>query len=101
MLPSEVVPRHRYARAVIEGALGARRLGWSWERAAAACTSDGLVTARVVRRWALRFSDGMADQQAAHFADGERTAILVTPADRRRPDPQQRDPWARGATTQL
>jgi hypothetical protein len=41
--PADVVPYFRYARTVITTALGRRSQGWSWERCAEACTSDGLV----------------------------------------------------------
>ena len=89
--PQEVVPRHHYARSVIVSALSGRRQGWSWERCAVACTSDGLVATRVVRRWAIEFE--LISQHGMPFTPQPTPLMLSTPVGRRRLDPRQEDPW--------
>ena len=90
--PAEVVPLFKYARSVITGALDRHQRGWSWERCAEACTSDGLVAASVVRRWGKRFGNGDGpDQHATPFSSGPGAAMLGEPAGIRSFEPQQQE----------
>ena len=94
--PAEVVPNSRCARSVITTVLERREHGWSWERCAEACTSDGLVAASVVRRWHRCFGNGGGpDQRSTPFSTGSEAARPSEPAGIRSFEPQQQQQWAR------
>jgi hypothetical protein len=95
-----VMPRFRYARAVIVGGLRRRRAGQTWERAAAASTANGQLDASTLKRWHRRFrADGESlvavQPPVVHYQPPLAAAILGVPAASRSPKPSQEDPWAR------
>ncbi len=94
----EVVPRLRYARAVVCDSLGRRNRGESWESCAASCTSWGTLDVSTVKRWGRRFEleEGVLRERPPEtpFPGKQGSAIVVSPAGSRRPNPLQEDPWA-------
>jgi hypothetical protein len=95
-----VVPRHLYARTVIMAGLTRRQAGDTWERAAAACTTEGQLDPSTLKRWSQRFQlDGenlvAIPPPAMHFSRSPAGAILGPPAGGRSSESSQEDPWAR------
>jgi len=95
-----VVPRHRYARAVIVAGLSRRQAGDTWERAAAASTADGQVDPSTLKRWSRHFELTAGElvavpPPAMHFSRPLADEILGSPVGSRRSKPSQEDPWAR------
>ncbi|MDR3082361.1 MAG: hypothetical protein LBV60_15790 [Streptomyces sp.] len=96
-----VVPRFLYSRAVIAGGLQRRQEGATWERAAAACTTDGQLDPCTLRRWSRCFQLEQGwrlvgiPPPVMHFPALAAAAMLGTPAGSRSPNRSPEDPWAR------
>jgi hypothetical protein len=101
-----VVPRHRYAEAVIRRGLELREQGHTWERAAEGCTAEGQVEQSVLKRWSRRFRllhGGLvgANPPAALLAGDRHSAMLFEPVGNRSPDLRHEDHWERGPPRSL
>jgi hypothetical protein len=95
-----VVPRDRYARAVIVAGMNRRQAGDTWERAAAASTADGQLDPSTLKRWSRHFELTAGElvvvsPPAEHFSRALGDATLGSPVGSRSSKPSQEDPWAR------
>src|SRR5260370_39712665 len=84
--------------------LASRRLGATWDGAAALCTADGRVDPSVVKRWHRRFvvGEGLLVEKppSTHCSPGPAGEILVSPVGSLSPDLQREDPRVRSPPQQ-